>query len=349
MIELMLKHARLQLIRLDAHLVAIEVTSDDVDLFRPHDVPRQTGNRQTTLVKFPLSVRLHNLGVDQRVRIVAHLEVVDEEALANADLWGRKSESGLGIHGLEHVLGQLHKRAIDIGDLLGHLFENRVAILADSIRGAHEIQGYRWHVVSPSDTPSHYFDDAPQTTSARRSIELALPDMFLTLETDSGVFSGAKVDAGTKYLLLEMPPIPAETSRILDLGCGYGPIALVAATRCPEAEVWAVDINSRARNLAADNAKSNDLSNVTVAAPDEVPSELRFDLILSNPPIRIGKPALHQLLERWLPTLSDSGRAVMVVQKHLGSDSLAAWLTAEGWPTTRLGSRKGYRILGTTR
>jgi 16S rRNA (guanine1207-N2)-methyltransferase len=70
-----------------------------------------------------------------------------------------------------------------------------------------------------------------------------------------------------------------------------------------------------------------------------------FDRIVSNPPIRIGKTALHGLLLRWLPRLTPDGTAHLVVQKHLGSDSLARWLTEQGYPTTRLASRAGYRIL----
>jgi 16S rRNA G1207 methylase RsmC len=83
--------------------------------------------------------------------------------------------------------------------------------------------------------------------------------------------------------------------------------------------------------------------------PDGVPPEIRFRTIWSNPPIRIGKPALHELLRTWLPRLEATGEAVLVVHKHLGSDSLAAWLTQEGWDVQRLSSRMGYRILSVTR
>lgn len=169
--------------------------------------------------------------------------------------------------------------------------------------------------------------------------------MYLQLETDSGVFSAASVDKGSRYLLQEHPPISSGASSILDLGCGYGPIALTAAKRAPEAQVWGVDVNSRAIGLATANAVANEVTNAHFGTPDGAPADLSFDLILSNPPIRIGKAALHELLTTWLDRLSPGGKAWMVVQKHLGSDSLAEWLTAQGWETTRLGSRKGFRIL----
>jgi 16S rRNA (guanine1207-N2)-methyltransferase len=109
--------------------------------------------------------------------------------------------------------------------------------------------------------------------------------------------------------------------------------------------VWGVDVNERAIDLANANASRNDIPNAKFVTAPEIPSEVRFDLILSNPPIRIGKPSLHELLGTWLDRLTPDGRAWLVVQKHLGSDSLADWLNASGWETTRLSSRKGYRLL----
>lgn len=191
----------------------------------------------------------------------------------------------------------------------------------------------------------HYFDDDPGSGSSPHPVEITLPDLSLTLTADRGVFSADRLDAGTKLLLMEAPPLAAATT-ILDLGCGWGPIACVAARRAPDARIWAVDVNRRARTLTAANAASIGAADrVHVAAPDDVPATLRFDRILSNPPIRVGKDALHDLLERWLPRLVPGGTAHLVVQKHLGSDSLAQWLEREGFPTVRLASRAGYRIL----
>lgn len=201
-----------------------------------------------------------------------------------------------------------------------------------------------------ADSPQgHYFSSEPNVASARDSITVHLPDQRFDLVVDTGVFSKTRLDAGTRLLLLEAvhpdrsPVGPAPT--VLDLGCGYGPIAVAAAKRWPDAEVWATDVNERALSLCAHNAAALELDTITVAAAEAIPAELRFDLIVSNPPIRVGKAALHELLSTWMTRLAPGGVAEMVVQKHLGSDSLARWLTEQGWPTERVVSRSGYRIL----
>jgi 16S rRNA (guanine1207-N2)-methyltransferase len=181
--------------------------------------------------------------------------------------------------------------------------------------------------------------------SAPVPVRLLLPDGTLDLTSDSGVFSKGEVDAGTKLLLLDGGPLPP-AGDLLDLGCGYGPIALTMARRSPGATVWAVDVNRRAVELTASNAAAAGLANVRACHPDEVPADVRFGAIWSNPPIRIGKAALHELLLTWLRRLD--GRAVLVVQKHLGADSLARWLVEQGFPTTRLQSRVGFRLLEIT-
>jgi len=203
--------------------------------------------------------------------------------------------------------------------------------------------------VDPTDRNSpaaHYFDDNPDVASRPRAVEVSLPDLSLRLTSDSGVFSSDRVDPGTKLLLMEAPPLTDTDQLILDIGCGWGPIACVAAARAPKADVWAIDVNQRARSLTAANADSLGFgARIHVCAPDEVPSDLRFDRILSNPPIRVGKIVLHEMLARWLVTLTPSGVAHLVVQKHLGSDSLATWLQQRGHRVDRISSRSGYRIL----
>ena len=193
----------------------------------------------------------------------------------------------------------------------------------------------------------HYFAERPDMGSSRRSITLALPDLSLALVTDRGVFAGDRIDAGTRYLLLEAPP-PPPSGHLLDLGCGYGPIALTLARRSPGATVWAVDVNERARELCAENAAAHSLTNVRCVSPDDVPDDVAFATIWSNPPIRIGKQPLHALLGRWLRRLVPGATGHLVVQKHLGADSLATWLAENGFDVQRRGSRQAYRLLDVT-
>lgn len=185
-----------------------------------------------------------------------------------------------------------------------------------------------------------------------------MPDVELTLTTDRGVFSTDRVDPGTRLLLQEAPSPTVAMGDVLDLGCGYGPIALTLARRAPDVTVWAVDVNERAVGLCAENAVAAGADRVRpvvvdeegtplAGAPEDLAElpEVRFGGLWSNPPIRIGKPALHRLLSTWLGRLTVDGRAWLVVQRHLGADSLAGWLEDEGWPTSRLVSRAGYRLL----
>jgi len=193
---------------------------------------------------------------------------------------------------------------------------------------------------------AHYFDETPDVDSDVRTVDVALADVAFTMQTDRGVFSHGHVDTGTALLLREAPPPPV-SGNLLDLGCGSGAIALTLALRAPDATVWAVDTNERARHLTEENARRNGVDNIVVCAPGAVPSDVRFATIWSNPPIRIGKSALHELLDDWLDRLDDAGTAVLVVQKHLGADSLHRWLDERGFPTRRLTSRGGFRLLGT--
>jgi 16S rRNA (guanine1207-N2)-methyltransferase len=193
-------------------------------------------------------------------------------------------------------------------------------------------------------TQGHYFDTDPAVPSRPGVVELSLPDWRAPLVVDRGVFAAAAVDPGTLELLRAMPAPPA-TGDLLDLGCGYGPISVTLAHRAPGAVVWAMDVNDRALDLTARNAAALDLPGVRAVRPEEIPESVRFAGVWSNPPIRIGKAALHELLATWLPRLEPGGRAWLVVHRHLGSDSLAAWLGAEGWAVSRVGSKRGYRIL----
>jgi 16S rRNA (guanine1207-N2)-methyltransferase len=191
----------------------------------------------------------------------------------------------------------------------------------------------------------HYFDATPAAAHRPGLVRVVLPDVYLELETDSGVFSPGRLDPGTRLLLESGPPPPA-SGDILDLGCGYGPVACTLAARAPGATVWAVDVNERALALCAANAARAGLSNVRCVPPgsSEVPAILAG--IWSNPPVRIGKGPLHALLRDWLARLAPEAGATLVMGRHLGADSLHGWLEKEeGWSVTRLSARSGYRLL----
>ena len=193
----------------------------------------------------------------------------------------------------------------------------------------------------------HYFTARPNAPHRPGRVRVLLPDVHLELQTDAGMFSPGRLNAGTRLLLDAAPP-PPPAGDLLDLGCGYGPLALVLAARAPGATVWAVDVNERALALCAANAQRAGLPNVRCVAPGDPALPARFGLIWSNPPIRIGKAALHELLAGWLARLAPGAAACLVVQRNLGADSLQRWLAEAGWPAGRLAARGGYRVLAVT-
>ena len=195
---------------------------------------------------------------------------------------------------------------------------------------------------------SHYFTAQPTAAHRPGQVRVVLPDLYLELETDSGMFSPGRLDPGTRFLL-ESAAAPAAVGDLLDLGCGYGPIACTMAARSPGATVWAVDVNERALALCERNAAKAGLSNVRCVTPDALGLPAGFAEIWSNPPVRIGKPALHELLRHWLPRLAPGAGATLVMGRNLGADSLHGWLEKEEkWQVTRLAARSGYRLLRVT-
>ncbi|MGC5169504.1 class I SAM-dependent methyltransferase [Micromonospora sp. DT81.3] len=193
----------------------------------------------------------------------------------------------------------------------------------------------------------HYFSATPSSPENLRRIRVTLAGRDVEVATAGGVFSPEHVDVGTAVLLANTPP-PPPGGQILDLGCGWGPIALSIALLSPHATVWAVDVNERALDLVRRNALSLGLDNVNAALPDDVPEDVSFRGIRSNPPIRVGKSELHGLLERWIPRLDERSDAWLVVQRNLGSDSLQRWLAATfatGYSVHRAATAKGFRVL----
>ncbi|HEY9499136.1 MAG TPA: methyltransferase [Terrimesophilobacter sp.] len=193
----------------------------------------------------------------------------------------------------------------------------------------------------------HYFSSTPASALQLRPIHVTLAGTDYELTTAGGVFSPERIDVGTQVLLAHVPP-PPPGGHLLDLGCGWGPIALSTALESPHATVWAVDVNERALDLVRRNARTLGLDNVNACRPEDVPEDIAFMTIRSNPPIRVGKNELHSMLELWLPRLDPGADAWLVVQRNLGSDSLHRWLDGALPPdfsVVRAATSKGYRVL----
>jgi 16S rRNA G1207 methylase RsmC len=198
----------------------------------------------------------------------------------------------------------------------------------------------------------HYFTARPASAAEQRSLTVRLAGREVTVRTAGGVFSPAGLDKGTAVLLRHVPPPPTQGA-LLDLGCGWGPIALTLGLLSPQADVYAVDVNERSLDLVRTNAALLGLDRVVAAPPDGIPEDVRFDAIWSNPPIRVGKAVLHDLLLTWLPRLTPGGVAHLVVQKNLGSDSLQRWLEEQlppqAYAVSRFATDKGFRVLAVER
>jgi 16S rRNA G1207 methylase RsmC len=195
----------------------------------------------------------------------------------------------------------------------------------------------------------HYFSADPKAPFKRAPVRATVWGHDLALTSGSGVFAQGRLDIGTAVLLRSLEA-PAGARSVLDLGCGYGVIGVAVAVAVPDCVVTAVDVNERALLLARENAAALGVTDrYTALLPDAVPAGAAYDEIWSNPPIRIGKDALHDLLLRWLPRLAPGGVARMVVGKNLGADSLAGWLGERGFPTTKTASAKGFRVFETRR
>lgn len=193
----------------------------------------------------------------------------------------------------------------------------------------------------------HYFSQDPTSQFKPKEISVELDGQKLSLQTAGGTFSPDRLDPGTGVLLEHLDEAP-KSGNLLDVGCGWGPITLALALRAPKATVWAVDVNERSLELTRLNAERLGLKNVKVCRPEEVPADLKFEGIWSNPPIRVGKDELHSILLTWLPRLSEGSESYLVVQKNLGADSLHRWLEDQlpaGYSTIRVDTAKSYRVL----
>ena len=197
----------------------------------------------------------------------------------------------------------------------------------------------------------HYFSDEPVSAMRPKSIDVVLAGHKVSVKTASGIFSPGHVDQGTEVLLEHIDEVP-KVGDILDIGCGWGPIALAIAINRPHTTVWAIDVNERSLELTRMNAASLGLTNVKVCRPEDVPEEIQFAGIWSNPPIRVGKAVLHDLMQTWLPRLADDAESYLVVQKNLGADSLLRWLQEtlpKQFLSVRVATAKAFRVLRVTK
>jgi 16S rRNA G1207 methylase RsmC len=197
----------------------------------------------------------------------------------------------------------------------------------------------------------HYFSAEPAGDFKPKSIRVNLLGKDLQIQTAGGVFSPDHLDTGTAMLLKHIEEAPV-SGNLLDVGCGWGPIALALAMQAPEATVWAVDVNQRSLELTRANASALGLTNIRACLPEDIPTELEFSGIWSNPPIRVGKTELHSILLTWLPRLQAECESYLVVAKDLGADSLLKWLQSElpdEFDAQRIDTEKGFRILRVTR
>lgn len=193
----------------------------------------------------------------------------------------------------------------------------------------------------------HYFSENPTSEQRPRRISITLAGRTVEVNTMAGTFSPERLDVGTSALLANTP-VPPSDGHLLDVGCGWGPIALSLAMHSPEATVWAIDVNERSLELTRRNAEELGLTNVRAVKPDEVPEDIMFRTIWSNPPIRVGKDELHSLLRRWIPRMEEHSDAWLVVARQLGADSLQRWLAAEfphDHSVQRTATHKGFRVL----
>ena len=200
-------------------------------------------------------------------------------------------------------------------------------------------------------TGEHYFSPSPASPLRKTSLSLTLRGHQVILQSASGTFSPGSLDAGTAMLLKYAPTAPA-TGTFLDVGCGWGPLAISLALESPEAAIYGVDVNDRALAAARKNAVSAGTTNAIFGQPETIPPAQSFDLIWSNPPIRVGKNQLHEILTTWLPRLSPAGEAWLVVAKHLGADSLQNWINSGGageFQAERTETSKGYRLFRVVR
>ncbi len=190
----------------------------------------------------------------------------------------------------------------------------------------------------------HYYSNKPTAAHDRKTWDAMLRGQTLRFVSDAGVFAKGCVDFGSRTLI-EAMDIP-EDAEVLDVGCGYGPIGLTAARLASRGHVMMIDVNSRAVELAKENAAANGVNNVTIAESDlfSAVGERQFDVVLTNPPIRAGKATVHAIFEGAYERLRSGGSLWVVIQKKQGAPSAKEKLESLFAQVEEVTKDKGYRI-----
>ncbi|MBF7023367.1 class I SAM-dependent methyltransferase [Staphylococcus kloosii] len=196
---------------------------------------------------------------------------------------------------------------------------------------------------------SHYYDENPEIESDEITFTYSYDQHNLKLITDSGVFSKGKIDFGSDLLIrtfLKSNP-PGPKKKIVDVGCGYGPIGLMIAKCSPHHEVTMVDVNERALTLAKKNKKSNHIDNAEILKSDGLTQTIdnNYDAIVTNPPIRAGKQVVHRILEDAYSKLKTDGSLYVVIQKKQGMPSAKKKMEETFSNVEVIDKSKGYYIL----
>ncbi|MGE5606560.1 MAG: class I SAM-dependent methyltransferase [Bacteroidota bacterium] len=193
----------------------------------------------------------------------------------------------------------------------------------------------------------HYYSNKPTSAHNYQEFEARIRDVKLKLITDAGIFSKDRLDPGTK-LLIEALPLDPNLKKVFDLGCGYGPIGLTIAKLLPGSTIYMSDINERAVELGIKNAQLNGITNVVIKPGDgfEAFSDEKFDLIVTNPPIRAGKQIIYGLIDQAYQALNNGGRLVLVIKTKHGAKSMEAKLNSVFKEVTELEKGGGYRVYG---
>lgn len=199
---------------------------------------------------------------------------------------------------------------------------------------------------------NHYYTNQPNSKSQEKHFRYVLKGFTFQFASDNGVFSKNTIDFGSQLLIesYEVPPHLAQ-GKLLDVGCGYGPMGLSFAKAYPEMSVEMVDVNERAMNLAKRNAEANGIQNVTIHESntyDNVHAK-DYSVIISNPPIRAGKEVVHRILAEAYDHLIEEGQLVIVIQKKQGAPSAQKKMQEVFGNVERIALDKRYWILVSTK